>query len=212
MSAASKQAQVKAAQRTALTTVGVALLMGGVSFAAVPFYDWFCRVTGFSGTPQVAASESAAVLDQTVVVRFDANTDASLPWRFEPVQREMTVRIGENALASYRATNTSDQSITGTATFNVTPYEVGYYFSKIDCFCFTEQTLAPGESVEMPVSFYVDPAMVDDPENNGTKLITLSYTFFEQDRQAALPNETAAPRNDAAAPKKTADAPKNAVN
>ena len=179
--------RARGARRTVATTVGIVAFMGGLSFAAVPFYDWFCRVTGFAGTTQVADAASDVVLDQTVLVRFDANTDRDMPWRFEPVEREMRVRIGDNALAFYRAHNPTDQPVAGSASFNVTPFEGGGYFSKIECFCFVEQVLAPGETVEMPVSFYVDPEIVEDAQMAGVKVITLSYTFFRQE----LPEELA---------------------
>ena len=174
--------------RTALKLVGVAVLMGGLSFAAVPFYSWFCRTTGFAGTPTVAETGADRVLDRTVTIRFDANTDRGMPWQFHPVQREMTVKIGETALAFYEAYNPTSRPIGGTAAFNVAPDQAGGYFSKIECFCFTEQVLQPGERVQMPVSFFVDPAMVDDPEAASIQAITLSYTFYE----APIPEDQAA--------------------
>jgi cytochrome c oxidase assembly protein subunit 11 len=173
---------------TALKLAGVAAVMGSLSFAAVPFYDWFCRVTGFAGTPSVAAAGPDTVLDRTVTVRFDATTDPALRWHFSPVVRQMDVRVGETVLAFYEAHNPTDRVIAGTATFNVTPDAAGGYFSKIACFCFTEQVLQPGETVQMPVTFFVDPAIADDPEGRFVRTITLSYTFFETD----LPEEQAA--------------------
>lgn len=174
--------------RTALYLVGVVVTMGSLSFAAVPFYDWFCRVTGFGGTTGVAEAAPDTILDQTVVVKFDASIERGMPWEFRPVQREMTVRIGENALAFYEAYNPTDRPIAGTASFNVAPEAAGGYFDKIACFCFTEQVLQPGERVQMPVNFFVDPAIVDDPEGSFVKEITLSYTFYE----TPLPEEQAA--------------------
>jgi cytochrome c oxidase assembly protein subunit 11 len=166
-------------RRTALLIAVVPLAMAGLSFAAVPFYRWFCQVTGFAGTPSVAAAASDTILERTVTVRFDANTDPALPWRFAPMQRAMTVRIGETGLAFYEATNLADRPVAGSATFNVTPDAAGGHFSKIACFCFTEQVLQPGETVQMPVSFFVDPAIMADPEGRVVNTITLSYTFFE---------------------------------
>lgn len=168
---------------------GVAALMLGLSYASVPFYDWFCRVTGFGGTTQVATGRAPhEVLDQTVTVRFDASTARGMPWDFKPAETTQTLRIGETGLAFYRAHNPSDRTVTGTASFNVSPFSVGGYFVKIDCFCFEEQTLRPGETVMMPVTFYVDPAIVDDRETRQVHTITLSYTFHETepDEQAAL--------------------------
>jgi cytochrome c oxidase assembly protein subunit 11 len=174
----SRRPDARALRRTAASLAGVVAFMVGMAYAAVPLYDWFCRVTGFAGTTQVAEAGSDVVLDRTVNVRFDAST-MGIDWDFKPVQRQMTVRLGETGLAFYEATNTSDRPITGTASFNVTPYATGGYFSKIACFCFVEQTLQPGETVQMPVTFYVDPEIVDDPEASRVPTITLSYTFYE---------------------------------
>lgn len=179
---------MKAQNRTAVYLVGVVVTMASLSFAAVPFYDWFCRVTGFGGTTGVAEVAPDTILDQTVVIKFDASTERGMPWEFRPVQREMTVRIGENAIAFYEAYNPSDVPVAGTASYNVAPDAAGGYFSKIACFCFTEQVLQPGERVQMPVSFFVDPEMVKDPEGQFVKEITLSYTFYQQ----PLPEEQAA--------------------
>jgi cytochrome c oxidase assembly protein subunit 11 len=154
-------------------------LMVGAAYAAVPFYDWFCRATGFNGTTQVAkAAPHTAPLARTVAVRFDSNVSGGLPWKFEPEQTEINVRIGEVTTVYYTVTNVSAGTTAGQAAYNVTPLTVGSYFTKINCFCFTEQTLAPGEKREMPVVFYVDPAFAADSENNGVNTITLSYTFF----------------------------------
>jgi cytochrome c oxidase assembly protein subunit 11 len=181
--------------RTLVQTVGVALFMVSMSFAAVPFYDWFCRTTGYGGTPQVASTAPGTILDQTVKIRFDASVEAGMPWSFKPVVRTMNLRIGETALAFYEAHNPTDRVIGGTASFNVFPDTVGAYFTKIDCFCFTEQVLQPGETAEMPVTFFVDPAIVDDPDAKFVREITLSYTFHETplpEDQAALDKPAAA--------------------
>lgn len=180
-------------QKTAVKLVAVAVTMGALSFAAVPFYDWFCRVTGFGGTTSVATAAPDTILDQTIRVRFDASTAQGMPWEFRPMQRTMEVRIGENALAFYEAYNPTSRPVAGTASYNVTPDAAGGYFAKIACFCFTEQVLQPGERIEMPVSFFVDPEIVKDREGKFVKEITLSYTFYETplpEEQAAL--ETAA--------------------
>ena len=181
-----KSAQIR---RTALQLVGVSVTMGALSFAAVPFYDWFCRTTGFGGTPLVADEVPTEVLDQTIIVRFDGSLDAGMAWEFKPEQRTMTVRLGETGLAFYEAYNPTDRVIAGTASYNVTPYAAGGYFTKIACFCFTEQVLQPGERISMPVSFYVDPSILQDDDGRHVKEITLSYTFHETEvteEQAAL--------------------------
>ena len=152
--------------------------MVGASYAAVPFYDWFCRATGFNGTTQVATQMPSGVLDRTIAVRFDANVMGGLPWKFEPEKTEINVRIGEVVTAYYTVTNLSARSTLGQAAYNVTPLTAGAYFQKINCFCFTEQRMAPGEKREMAVVFYVDPAMVKDEEHEQLSTITLSYTFY----------------------------------
>lgn len=173
--------------RTVAALVGVVVTMGALAWAAVPFYNWFCKVTGFGGTTQVSTSAPDTVLDEVVRIRFDANVDKNLEWTFRPMQTKMEMRIGETGLAFYEAINNSDETITGTASYNVAPEVTGYYFDKIDCFCFTEQTLKPGERVEMPISFYVDPEMVSDPDTDWVRDITLSYTFHRTEpKQAAL--------------------------
>ncbi len=175
--------------KTVFQLVGVVVLMGALAWASVPFYDWFCRVTGFGGVTSVAETGSEKVLDQTIKVRFDASLDRNMAWEFKPMQREMTLKIGETGLAFYEAYNPTDHPIAGQASYNVTPYEAGSFFNKIECFCFTEQVLQPGERVEMPVTFFIDPELVDDPDAKFTKVITLSYTFYEIDMsqtQAAL--------------------------
>src|SRR5438270_10083648 len=157
----------------------VVVLMVGASYAAVPFYNWFCRTTGFNGTTQVATSApSSAPLARKIAVRFDANVAAGLPWKFEPEQTEIEAKIGEVVTVYYNVTNQSARSTTGQAAYNVAPLTVGSYFQKINCFCFTEQTMAPGEKREMPVVFYVDPSIANDHDNDGLSTITLSYTFY----------------------------------
>jgi cytochrome c oxidase assembly protein subunit 11 len=156
--------------------------MVGLSFAAVPLYRIYCQVTGYAGTTQRAEKASEKVLDRKLTVHFDANVASDLPWSFEPEQRKLEVKIGENTLAFYKATNNSDHAITGTAVFNVAPESVGVYFNKIQCFCFTEQTLQPGQSADMTVSFYVDPEFVEDDDTKDLTELTLSYTFYEADK------------------------------
>jgi cytochrome c oxidase assembly protein subunit 11 len=177
----------KAASRRGLTrdaTVAaicgfVVVLMVGASYAAVPFYNWFCRATGFNGTTQVAESApTSAPLERTIAVRFDSNVAGGLPWRFVPEQTEIQVKIGQVATIYYTVTNQSARTTTGQAAYNVAPLTVGAYFQKINCFCFTEQTMAPGETRQMPVVFYVDPSLVKDSDNDGLNTITLSYTFY----------------------------------
>lgn len=167
--------------RLLITLSGVAIAMVGAAYAAVPLYNLFCQVTGYGGTTQVAETAADEVLERTVEVRFDASQSRDLPWTFEPVQTSMTVQVGETALAFYRATNNSDRPITGMATYNVTPFKAAPYFSKLECFCFTEQTLQPGESIEMPVLFFVDPLIDEERRMDDVRTITLSYTFFEQE-------------------------------
>jgi len=157
----------------------VVVLMIGASYAAVPFYNWFCRATGFNGTTQVATSApSAAPLERRIAVRFDSNVAPGLPWKFAPEQTEIEVKIGEVVTVYYTVTNQSARTTTGQAAYNVAPLTVGAYFQKINCFCFTEQTMTAGEKREMPVVFYVDPSIVNDSDNDGLNTITLSYTFY----------------------------------
>lgn len=172
-------------KRTLMQTLTVVLLMGGLSWASVPFYDWFCRVTGFGGATNVAEAGPDTILDQTITVRFDASLDRDMPWTFRPEKREMTLRIGETAIAYYEAHNPLDVPVAGTASYNVTPFEAGAFFDKIHCFCFEQQILMPGETVMMPVNFFVDPAIVNDREGQYIHTITLSYTFYQID----LPDE-----------------------
>jgi cytochrome c oxidase assembly protein subunit 11 len=161
-----------------LTCVGALLFMGAATYAAVPLYRMFCQVTGFGGTPMRADKAPELVVDHAIAVRFDANVTPGMAWQFEPVQRTITLKLGENALVFYRAHNSSNVPVTGTASFNVSPDLAGSYFSKIECFCFKEQTLAPGESIDMPVSFFVDPAILQDRDAAHINEITLSYTFY----------------------------------
>ena len=163
--------------RTALVLVLLVFSMTGLAFASVPLYRIFCQVTGFNGTPLRAASAPGAATGE-IGVRFDANVNRALPWRFEPVQRTVKIVPGERVQIAYRATNLVARATTGTATFNVTPALAGQYFSKIECFCFSEQTLKGGESVDMPVVFFVDPKLRDDPAIKDLDEITLSYTFY----------------------------------
>ena len=157
----------------------VVVLMVGASFAAVPFYNWFCRATGFNGTTQVAtAAPTSAPLARRIAVRFDSNVAGGLPWKFEPEKTEIEIRIGEVVTVYYTVTNQSARTTTGQAAYNVAPLTVGKYFEKINCFCFTEQTMAPGETRQMPVVFYVDPSIAADHDNDGLNTITLSYTFY----------------------------------
>jgi cytochrome c oxidase assembly protein subunit 11 len=175
--------------KTAAQLVGLVAVMLSLSFAAVPFYDWFCRVTGYAGTTGTAVAASDEILDQTVTVRFDASLASDMPWEFKPQQQTMTLRIGENGLAFYEAYNPTNRAIAGTASYNVAPDMAGGYFIKVECFCFTEQVLQPGERIVMPVSFYIDPEMVKDAEAALIREITLSYTFHETplpDQQAGL--------------------------
>ena len=166
--------------RTAVILFSVAAGMLGLAFASVPLYRLFCQVTGLGGTPGVEASAPETATDIDFTVRFDANINSGMGWRFKPLQHEVKLKLGEERLAFYEATNLTGRTITGTATFNVTPLKAGQYFVKIDCFCFTEQVLKPGESAEMPVSFYVDPAIYEDVNTRDVNTITLSYTFYEQ--------------------------------
>lgn len=168
-------------QKTTVQTVGVVLFMGAMGWAAVPLYDLFCRVTGYGGTTNTAAASSGVVLDQTMRIRFDASVARDFPWSFKPVDRVSEIKIGEVGLAFYEAYNPTDEPIAGTASYNVSPYEAGRFFTKIDCFCFELQVLQPGESVLMPVTYFVDPDILDDRDARGTHTITLSYTFHATD-------------------------------
>jgi cytochrome c oxidase assembly protein subunit 11 len=166
----------------AMVLVLVAGGMLGLAYASVPLYDLFCRVTGYGGTTQEAEIAPDVILDREMKIEFDANTNNKMPWHFKPVAASVTLKVGEMGMAYYEAYNPTDRTITGTATYNVTPQKIGEYFTKIECFCFTEQTLAPGERVSMPVSFFVDPEIDKDPNAKEVKVITLSYTFFVKDK------------------------------
>ena len=166
----------------------LAAAVGGMlalAYAASPLYDMFCRATGFGGTPQVAQAGERPILSRTVNVRFDSNVDANLPWRFTPLEREVKVKLGEERLVHYRVTNVSQRPIVGTSTYNVTPETSGPWFNKLQCFCFTEQLLLPGQSMDMPVVFFVDPEMDKDRRYDNVRTITLSYTFFEAKTERA---------------------------
>ena len=187
----------KARARNGMTAVVLFTVAGGMlglAFASVPLYRLFCQITGFGGTPKIAAAPIAAVpSDRTITVRFDANVSPALPWRFRPAKREMTVRVGETVLAYYLARNQSDAPVTGNATFNVTPYKAAPYFIKVACFCFTEQLLQPAQEVAMPVSFFVDPDIFTDLNTKEIRAITLSYSFF----RAKTPADAETPTADA---------------
>jgi cytochrome c oxidase assembly protein subunit 11 len=157
---------------------GLVAVMVGASFAAVPFYSWFCRTTGYGGTPQIASAAPTTVSDRTVTVRFDSNVAPGLPWKFEPELRTVDVKLGEVVTVYYTVTNEAARVTAGQAGYNVSPTTTGGYFTKINCFCFTEQTMKPGEKREMAVVFYVDPKLAENSELDGVKLITLSYTFY----------------------------------
>jgi cytochrome c oxidase assembly protein subunit 11 len=191
----------RANARVAFATVGVVVGMVGLAFASVPLYRIFCQVTGFGGTTQRAEHAPAEVGERVITVTFNADVAGNnLPWTFTPVERHVTLHVGEERLVAYRATNHGDRPITATATFNVTPAKAGIYFQKIACFCFTEQTLEPGETVDMPVSFFIDPEIAKDPNTRELRNITLSYTFFrakhDAGKLAQSPNgEAARPAN-----------------
>ena len=187
-------------RKTVVQAASLVVLMGALAWASVPFYDWFCRVTGFGGVTNTATAGSDDILDQTITIRFDASKERGMPWEFKPMVREVELRIGETGLVFYEAYNPTDKPIAGQASYNVAPYQAGYFFNKIACFCFEEQVLQPGERVEMPVTFYVDPEIVTDRDAKYTKEITLSYTFYEIDlpeevQQAALTQPAATNKN-----------------
>lgn len=155
--------------------------MVGLSFASVPLYDLFCRVTGYGGTTMVADKNTSIVADRQITVRFNADTGRDMPWKFWPDQREVVVKVGADALVSFSALNPTARPVTGTSLYNVTPLKAGKYFHKTECFCFAEQVLNPGQQTHFPVSFYIDPKIMDDRGMDDIKTITLSYTFFRQD-------------------------------
>ena len=164
-------------RRTAIACVALVGTMVGAAYAAVPLYDLFCRVTGFDGTPMIAAKAPAQTLDRTITVRFDANVNG-LPWRFSAESPTVEAKLGETMTVMYKVQNVGAQATTGIASFNVQPALSGAYFNKIQCFCFTEQTLQPGETMESAVVFFVDPAIAEDPNTRDLTSITLSYTYF----------------------------------
>ncbi len=171
--------------RVAMMAASLVATMVGLSFASAPLYDLFCKTTGFGGTTQRADAAPSIAGTNRISVRFDANSAAELGWEFHPVQQKMTVKIGDQAMAHYEATNLGSTTITGTAVFNVTPPEAGVFFNKIQCFCFTEQTLKPGEKVDMPVVYFIDPEILEDADTKAIREITLSYTFYPVKNPAA---------------------------
>ena len=170
-------------KKTAASVAAVVVGMVAMSFAAVPAYKAFCQVTGWGGTTQRADKNEDGVIDRTITVRFDATTSADLPWRFKPEQVSQTLNIGETGLAFYEAENLTGVPVSGRATFNVSPAKAGIYFKKIECFCFTEQTLQPGEKVSMPVTYFIDPALAKDKNLDEVETITLAYTFFHWENE-----------------------------
>jgi cytochrome c oxidase assembly protein subunit 11 len=174
-------------RKTVIICMTIFSCMVGLSYASVPLYRLFCQVTGWGGTPSQVAENQSVASQETMTIRFDASVSGKMPWSFRPQEHSMTVKVGETVLAFYQAKNPTARVTAGTATFNVLPNKAGKYFSKIDCFCFTEQTLQPGQMVDMPVTFFVDPAILTDPQTKNVREITLSYTFFEQD----VPKEVA---------------------
>lgn len=180
-------------RRVAMVAATIAIGMTGLAFASVPLYRLFCQVTGLGGTTQRAEAAPASATGKTITVRFDSNTSPDLPWRFTAAQTVMKVKIGEQMLAHYRAVNTSNAETTGSATFNVTPEIAGAYFNKLQCFCFSEQTLKAGAEIDMPVVFYIDPAIMDDPDARGIPEITLSYTFYPKQKNGSVATGQSAP-------------------
>jgi len=177
-------------QRTAFACVGIVVGMVGLAYASVPLYDLFCKVTGFGGTPIVRDENGSEIMDRTIAVRFDSNVAPGLSWRFSPEKPEVKVNLGEMTTVNYKVTNTGDRPSTGIATYNVQPDLAGTYFSKLECFCFTEQTLQPGETLESAVVFYVDPRLVQDSDVKGLTFITLSYTYFPSNRGKSVAEAT----------------------
>lgn len=190
-----QRTSANAARNTRVAALCAVFAVGmlGLAYASVPLYRLFCQLTGFAGTTQRAERPSTSVLDKIVTVRFDANVGPGLSWEFLPVQATMDVKIGENGLAFYRVRNRSDKPIVGTATFNVTPDQAGAFFNKVECFCFTEQRLEPGETADLPVSFFVDPAIEKDVDGAQIKSITLSYTFYPVDKPKQRASEAKKP-------------------
>lgn len=168
----------RADAKVAIACFGLVAFMVGAAYAAVPLYDMFCRATGYGGTTQVATSAPAAAVDRVITVRFDGNVGPGLPWKFGPEINSVNVRVGESNLVFFKAKNVSDKPLVGTASYNVTPDQMGAYFNKIQCFCFTEQRLEPGEEIDMPVTFFVDPSIVENNQLDRLNQLTLSYTFY----------------------------------
>lgn len=193
---ASQRPLATANKRLAAGLFVFTLAMVGLSFAAVPLYRLFCQATGYDGTPRRAQAASTRTVDREIIVRFDASVSSALGWTFQPAQREIRLKLGENALAFYKAQNITATPLSGTASFNVTPEIAASYFNKVECFCFTEQKLAPGQKADLPVSFFIDPAMLDDPDASEVTEITLSYTFFRTNKTDA--SAAAAPAGGAA--------------
>jgi cytochrome c oxidase assembly protein subunit 11 len=177
---------------TASIVGAIVVGMTGMAFAAVPLYSLFCQVTGYGGTTQTATAAASTILDRRIEVRFDANTATGVPIEFEPVNVSQTLRLGETGLAFYRVHNLSDQPVVVVASYNVTPHKIGQYFQKLECFCFQDQVLAPGQSAELPVVYFVDPALASDPDTEEVNTVTLSYTFFRSQDEAVAALETEA--------------------
>ena len=178
---------------TAAIAAGAVVAMTGMAFAAVPLYKAFCQLTGYGGTTQTASGAPSQILDRTIEVRFDSNVAPGLPIEFSPEQSNETVRLGESGLAFYRVRNTSDEPVTAIATYNVTPHIVGQYFVKLECFCFNARIIEPGQEADLPVVYFVDPALASDPETQDVGTVTLSYTFFRSTDEAAAALATSAP-------------------
>ncbi len=169
--------------RLGLTVLGVVLGMAALAYASVPLYDMFCRVTGFGGTTQVSSTLPGVILERVITVKFNADTGRNLPWIFKPEERSIDIKIGQKGLTAFSAHNKARKPTTGTAIYNVTPLKAGKYFHKIQCFCFDEQTLQAGQKVDMPVMFYIDPSLNEDPNMKDVQNITLSYTFFRAESE-----------------------------
>ncbi len=182
------ESQQRQHRNVALLLSALVVGMVGMAYAAVPLYDLFCRVTGYGGTTNTAEVAPAAAIDRSMTIRFDSNINRGLAWEFKPVELSQEIKVGESGLAFYQARNLSDETLVGTATYNVTPQSAGYYFNKIDCFCFTEQVLRPGEVVDMPVTYFVDPEIEDDKNLDHVTTITLSYTFYPKRDVASAAN------------------------
>ncbi|MBS0233375.1 MAG: cytochrome c oxidase assembly protein [Proteobacteria bacterium] len=182
-------------RRAVFVCLGALAVMGSITAASPTLYTMFCKATGYNGTTQRVLANTNKVVDRTITVRFDSNVAQGLPWTFEPEITKMDVKIGETGLAFFRATNNSDKPVTGQASYNVTPEAFGLYFNKIQCFCFNEQTLKPHQTVEMPVTFFIDPKMLDDRDTASQSEVTLSYVFYPVDRPAATADASNAPKN-----------------